>query len=131
MIAALERHVADIRWSRLQEAPLQRGALGGRVLFLGDAAHAMVPTLGQGAAQAIEDGVVAGVVLRRGGTVEDVAAWRDSRVEFVRRFSLEATDTMLPGRDPIAGSIAKRAGVFLDKLRRLHTDVPGPRDFGR
>lgn len=36
-------------------------------MLLGDAAHAMVPTLGQGATQAIEDGVLAGAILRAGG----------------------------------------------------------------
>jgi salicylate hydroxylase len=130
MIAALQRHAADIRWARMQEAPLRRSALGGRVLFLGGAAHAMVPTLGQGATQAIEDGVIAGAVLRRGGTAEDVAAWRDARVEFVRRFSLEASDTLFPGSDPVAGGIAKGSGAFRDRLQRLYTDVPEPGDFG-
>jgi 2-polyprenyl-6-methoxyphenol hydroxylase-like FAD-dependent oxidoreductase len=36
----------------------------GRVALLGDAAHPMTPDLGQGGAQAIEDGVVLGDVLR-------------------------------------------------------------------
>jgi 2-polyprenyl-6-methoxyphenol hydroxylase-like FAD-dependent oxidoreductase len=35
----------------------------GRVTLLGDAAHAMTPNLGQGACQAIEDGVVLGKAL--------------------------------------------------------------------
>ncbi len=94
--------------ARLQSSPLQRSAADGRVLLLGDAAHAMVPTLGQGATQAIEDGVLAGAVLRAGGDVAAVAALRDPRVEFVRRFSLEASDTMLPGSDPVAGRARRR-----------------------
>jgi 2-polyprenyl-6-methoxyphenol hydroxylase-like FAD-dependent oxidoreductase len=37
----------------------------GRVTLLGDAAHPMTPNLGQGAAQALEDAVVLGEMLRR------------------------------------------------------------------
>ena len=37
----------------------------GRVLLIGDAAHATTPHLGQGAAQAVEDGVVLGELLAR------------------------------------------------------------------
>ncbi|MDB5373323.1 MAG: Salicylate hydroxylase [Belnapia sp.] len=131
MVERLAAGVGNIHWARLQEAPLQRTAAAGRVLFLGDAAHAMVPTLGQGATQAIEDGIVAGAVLARGGGAEDVAAWRDTRIEFIRRFSLEATDTMFPGADPVAGSLAKREPDFQAKLRRLYTDVPRPEQFLR
>ena len=123
MIRQHARHPRDMHWARLQVSPLERSAAGGRVLFLGDAAHAMVPTLGQGATQAIEDGVLAGAVLRAGGGVDAVAALRDERVEFVRRFSLEASDTMM-GTDPVAGSRAKMGPEFLAKLRRLYTDVP-------
>lgn len=126
MVDKLVAGAADIHWARLQVAPLERSALGGRVIFLGDAAHAMVPTLGQGATQAIEDGIVAGAILRRGGGAAEIAAWRDARVEFVRAFSLEATDTMFPGADPVAGTLAKMQPPFLGKLRRLYTEVPGP-----
>lgn len=125
MSRMLARHVGELHWARLQSSPLARSALGGRVLFLGDAAHAMVPTLGQGATQAIEDGVLAGAVLRGGGDVAEVARLRDPRVEFVRAFSLEASDTMLPGGDSIAGSRAKMAPEFLAKLRRTYTEIPG------
>jgi 2-polyprenyl-6-methoxyphenol hydroxylase-like FAD-dependent oxidoreductase len=123
MLRETERRIGEIHWARLQVAPLARGTPDGRVLFLGDAAQAMVPTLGQGATQAIEDGVIAGRVLRAGGGVAEVAAARDERVEFVRRFSIEATDTMLPGADPVAGTRAKDGEAFRAKLRRLYTEV--------
>ena len=110
-------------WARLQSAPMLRSAAGGRVLFLGDAAQAMVPTLGQGATQAIEDGVLAGLILGRGGSVVEVAAARDRRVAFVRDFSLAASDTMFPPCDPIAGTRAKAGPDFLAKLRRTYTDI--------
>lgn len=129
MSRKLGRYADRLHWARLQSSPLSRSAAGGRVLLLGDAAHAMVPTLGQGATQAIEDGVLAGAVLRAGGDAAAVAALRDPRVEFVRTFSLEASDTMLPGGDGLAGSRAKMAPAFMAKLRRTYTDVPGPDAF--
>jgi salicylate hydroxylase len=124
MLRQIRDFLPDIHWARLQVAPMSRGGADGRALFLGDAAQAMVPTLGQGATQAIEDGVLAGACLRAGGGVTAIAALRDPRVDFVRRFSIEATDTMLPGTDPAAGTRAKTGPDFLAKLRRLYTDVP-------
>mgnify|MGYP005852431559 CR=1 FL=1 len=126
MLRQIAAHLHEIHWARLQIAPLSRGAKDGRVLFLGDAAQAMVPTLGQGATQAIEDGVLAASVLRAGGGVAGISALRDPRVEFVRRFSVEATDTMMPGTDPVVGTRAKMGEVFRAKLRQLYTDVPAP-----
>ena len=130
MVAAMARLAGEMHWARVQVAPLERSALGGRVLFLGDAAHAMFPTLGQGATQAIEDGAVAGAVLRAGGDAAAIGAWRDARVEFVRRFSEEATDSMLPGADPVALGRDKAGPAFRQRLRQLYTDVPGPGEIG-
>jgi 2-polyprenyl-6-methoxyphenol hydroxylase-like FAD-dependent oxidoreductase len=48
----------------------------GRVTLLGDAAHAMTPNLGQGACQAIEDGVVLARTLKS-GPQDPVAALRE------------------------------------------------------
>jgi salicylate hydroxylase len=44
-------------------------------------------------------------------------------------FSREATDTMLAGADPRAGTILKTERPFQEKLIRLYRDVPlvGPR----
>jgi 2-polyprenyl-6-methoxyphenol hydroxylase-like FAD-dependent oxidoreductase len=125
ILARAREEEQELHWARLQVSPLLRGDATGRVLLLGDAAQAMVPTLGQGATQAIEDGVIAASILRKGGGVKEIAASRDARVEFVRDFSLEATDTML-GADPVAGTLAKSGPEFLAKLKKLYRDVPGP-----
>jgi 2-polyprenyl-6-methoxyphenol hydroxylase-like FAD-dependent oxidoreductase len=55
------------RWSR------------GRVLLVGDAAHATAPTLSQGAAMALEDAVVLAESLRAAGSVEAALAAYESR----------------------------------------------------
>ncbi|HEV7266955.1 MAG TPA: hypothetical protein VGN83_18880 [Falsiroseomonas sp.] len=117
MLHQVEARLVEIHWARSATTPLLRHDDSGRALFLGDAAQAMVPTLGQGATQAVECGVVAAQVLRRGGGARDVAAARDARVAFVRDFSLEASDTL------VAGTRAKMRPEFLDKLRRTYTEV--------
>jgi salicylate hydroxylase len=123
MLRQIEAHLDEIHWARSATIPVLRHAAGGRALFLGDAAQAMVPTLGQGATQAVECGVLAGTVLRRGGGVEEIAAIRDPRVTFVRDFSWEASDTLVPPCDVVAGTRAKGETPFLAKLRRLYTEV--------
>jgi salicylate hydroxylase len=123
MLDKVAANLADIHWARSATAPLLRHDASGRALFLGDAAQAMVPTLGQGATQAVECGVLAAQVLRRGGSVAEIAALRDPRVRFVRDFSLEASDTLAPGVDVVAGTRAKASPDFLAKLRRTYTEV--------
>ncbi|KAJ6512657.1 FAD/NAD(P)-binding domain-containing protein [Mycena sanguinolenta] len=66
-----------------------------RAAILGDAAHATLPTLGQGAAMAIEDAAVLGCLLPSGTTREDVPArleayqeLRKERGDFVRAESI-------------------------------------------
>ncbi len=60
--------IADRPWHR------------GRVVLVGDAVHAVTPHLGQGAAQAIEDGVVLAEELDHHDAVEDAfAAYTDRR----------------------------------------------------
>jgi salicylate hydroxylase len=56
--------------------------------------------------------------------VQSIAAKRDDRIRFVMDFSLEATDTMLAGADPVAGTLRKLERPFQDKLRRLYCDAP-------
>jgi 2-polyprenyl-6-methoxyphenol hydroxylase-like FAD-dependent oxidoreductase len=59
----------------------------GRVTLLGDAAHAMTPNLGQGACQAIEDGVVLGKTLGAGGDpVEALRVYESRRIKRTNGF---------------------------------------------
>ena len=62
-------------------APWHRG----RVVLIGDAAHATTPHCGQGAAQAIEDGIVLAAELRAQATIADALdAFMDRRYERCR-----------------------------------------------
>jgi salicylate hydroxylase len=108
------------------------------VLYLGDAAHGMVPTLGQGATQAIEDAATAATLIeqRYGQGEHDIQSWlteieglRKDRMRFVMEFSLEATDTMLEGADPVSGSRSKNEAPFRNRLRALYNDVGLPLDL--
>lgn len=115
---------AGLGWGPPPDLPLRRTAAGGRVLFLGPAAQGLAPGLGQAESLAIEDGVVAAAVLRRGGGAEDVAAWRNTRAQFARALCGEVLAPILgpgpePGMDPAQAA----------RLRRLFTDIPGPEDF--
>ena len=105
------------------------------VLYLGDAAHGMVPTLGQGANQAIEDACIAAdhiaTAFAAGSRsprewLTAIALERSTRVRFVMDFSLDASDTMLDGADPVAGSLHKTKPDFLAKLSRVYRGGPGP-----
>jgi 2-polyprenyl-6-methoxyphenol hydroxylase-like FAD-dependent oxidoreductase len=77
-------------------APLARWSTG-RVVLLGDAAHATTPGVGQGAAQAIEDAVVLGAELARADEVASALAAYESirrpRAEAVLKMSLKVDRT--------------------------------------
>jgi 2-polyprenyl-6-methoxyphenol hydroxylase-like FAD-dependent oxidoreductase len=74
----------EIVRNRLYDRPVAWGAM--RVTLIGDAAHPMRPTLGQGACQAIEDAVALGNALRIGGDPERaLRRFEGSRAPRVRR----------------------------------------------
>jgi 2-polyprenyl-6-methoxyphenol hydroxylase-like FAD-dependent oxidoreductase len=134
LIGAIERHHPQIHWARLQAGSVRFRSKESGVLLVGDSAHPMVPTLGQGATQAIEDACVVveevSEALARGAPLADVPARiegrRKKRVEFVMDFSREATDSMLAGADPVAGTAKKSGPEFRRKLAELYRDVPLP-----
>jgi salicylate hydroxylase len=138
LIDAVCASAAKIHWSRMQEVSPLFADASSRVLLLGDAAHGMVPTLGQGATQAIEDACLAASQIRAHWLgarrakvpvevpklVQAIATKRVERVRFAMDFSLDATDTMLAGADPVAGTLKKLERPFQEKLRRLYCDAP-------
>jgi salicylate hydroxylase len=134
LIDTICSNVADTHWARMQEHDVLYADPRSPVLYLGDAAHGMVPTLGQGATQAIEDAAVAAGLMVREWTAgrRDPRSWlnaiealRRERMRFTMEFSLEATDTMLEGADPVAGTLHKKQPEFMARLRRLYQEVPG------
>ena len=132
LIDTVCQNVGDTHWARMQEHELLYRAADCNVLYLGDAAHGMVPTLGQGATQALEDASNAAALIterHRGGNrsvadwLAEIEALRRDRMRFVMEFSLQATDTMLAGADPVAGTRHKNEAAFQDKLKALYRDV--------
>jgi 2-polyprenyl-6-methoxyphenol hydroxylase-like FAD-dependent oxidoreductase len=83
----------------------------GRVVLLGDAAHAMTPDLGQGAGQALEDAVVLGAALATTGEVAAALARYDAerrpRTQAVARLSRRT------------GRLAQASGPLTSRLRDL------------
>lgn len=136
LIDTICANVPAIHWARLQESPPLYRDESGHVLFLGDASHGMVPTLGQGATQAVEDACIAADLLVQriassnagGGAVpkalREFEHLRTERVRFVMDFSREASDTLEAGADPVAGARKKLEAPFQRKLERLYRDVP-------
>ena len=119
-------------WARMQESDVRFAEPVRQVLYLGDSAHGMAPTLGQGATQAMEDASCAALLIEaavRAGQHE-VRDWlnaidlaRHERIRFAMELSVRATDTMLQGADPVAGARWKTEDPFIDDLTRLFRDV--------
>ncbi len=137
MVDQLATHIDQVHWARLQETPPLFTAPGGQVLFLGDSAHGMVPTLGQGATQAVEDACTAAHVIRGAlaqgtgrVTPADVAAMtaaiataRGERIEWVMNLSLDATRAMLDGGEPQRDMGRLREPAYRAAFTRLWSDV--------
>ena len=134
LIDAIVRYADRIHWARLQEGSVTYGRKAG-ILLVGDAAHPMVPTLGQGATQACEDACVAVDEIRAAlmageplaSVPERVEARQAERARFVVDLSRRATDTMMAGADPVEGTRWKTEPAFQAELRRLYRDVAMPR----
>ena len=62
--AVLEQVQTTFRWALYDREPLP-GWSKGRLTLLGDAAHPMLPHMGQGANQSIEDGMALATILSR------------------------------------------------------------------
>lgn len=138
LVNAICDNIERIHWARLQEIPTVFGDRYGHVICLGDSAHAMVPTLGQGATQAFEDGCVFASQLRQAvaaardrgdrlnvpALISDFESQRRQRIEFVKNFSWQASDSLLAGSNPRQELQTKTQTPFLQKLAKLYKDTP-------
>lgn len=88
VVGLLEKVESCFWWGLYDRKPLASWT-NGRLALLGDAAHAMLPHLGQGANQAIEDGVALAVLLQGRGPTEIAGVLR--QYEAFRR---ERTDVI-------------------------------------
>lgn len=101
---------AIIKWGLYDRKPLARWS-SGRVTLLGDAAHAMLPFLGMGAAMAIEDGWVLAQMLAQLGDVADAFSGyqarripRTSEVHHASKIQGEVTQGLDPDDFALAGA---------------------------
>ena len=128
----------ELHWARLQESPLCLREDDANILYLGDSSNGMVPTLGQGATQAMESTCAALTIIRTLAAAGryDPDLWlytitkaREARLRFVMDFSLEASDTLLAGSDPVSGTLKKTEAPFQAKLSKLYNDFSVPSDL--
>ena len=93
---------SSIKWGIFDRTPMAQWA-NGRVTLLGDAAHAMLPFLGMGAAMAIEDGMILARALEAEGSVKEAfaryEAARKPRTALVHEKSVEQGN-LTQSRDP-------------------------------
>jgi salicylate hydroxylase len=79
-------------WALFDRTPLERWSAG-RVTILGDACHAMLPFMAQGAAMAIEDGATLAACLAGGGADVAAALRRYERLRVPRTSRIHAMST--------------------------------------
>ncbi|MEM8726403.1 MAG: FAD-dependent monooxygenase [Pseudomonadota bacterium] len=101
---------AIIKWGLYDRAPLDTWS-DGHVTMLGDAAHAMLPFLGMGAAMAVEDGYVLAQMLSRHDDVADALVQyeqrripRTSEVHHASKVQGEITQSIDPDNFALAGA---------------------------
>jgi len=117
---------AIIKWGLYDRAPLPRWSEG-RVTMLGDAAHAMLPFLGMGAAMAIEDGyVLARMLVRHGDIAAALDAYearripRTAEVHEASKRQGEITQSIDPDHFALAGApVNNRAMMEFDPTADL------------
>ncbi len=132
---AIARQADGLHWARAQEIEPLFHDPSGTILYIGDAAHAMCPTLGQGATMALEDAAALVSLLRAAsgtGLLQAARisrafrALREERVHSVKRFSWDASDTLLFGADPWEDNRRKASPEYLARFKGLYTDTALP-----
>ncbi|MGH2588545.1 MAG: FAD-dependent monooxygenase, partial [Dehalococcoidia bacterium] len=122
--AIIARVDTTFRWGLYDREPLPRWTRG-RLTLLGDAAHPMLPHVGQGANQAIEDGVALAAVLCNAGRAtvpeallvyESVRRERTARVQRFARVNGARYDAgggdLSTRNSQLAGQSRERAWIW-------------------
>jgi 2-polyprenyl-6-methoxyphenol hydroxylase-like FAD-dependent oxidoreductase len=102
---------SDIRWLEIFDREPKSRWGDGRVTLLGDAAHAMLPTMAQGACQSMEDGVVLGKCFAaESDPVAALRAYETRRIERATGYVLHSRRIARMGgsRNAIACAIRDR-----------------------
>ncbi|KAL4768214.1 2-polyprenyl-6-methoxyphenol hydroxylase [Aspergillus nidulans var. acristatus] len=99
-VTSIFKHSRDLGLWQLRDIDPLRAWYRGRVLLIGDAAHAMLPTQGQGASQAIEDAEALGAFFAEqvdspsleeiGPIFEEVHRSRHNRAGLIQAYSRQA-----------------------------------------
>ena len=125
-LAALERDdeviCSAMEWMELGQL------YAGRVVLVGDAAHASSPMMGQGGCMAMEDACVLAQELRAAAAVEDALASyvrrRKARVEWVQRQSMTLANLLTASSEARSDMLRERGTqVMRDRFGPL---VPSP-----
>lgn len=115
-----------IKWGLYDRAPLASWSQS-RVTLLGDAAHAMLPFLGMGAAMAVEDGYVLAQMLARNAHMAKALAEYEARriprtaeVHLASKVQGEITQGIDPDNFALAGApVNNRAMMEFDPTREF------------
>ncbi|HVT19829.1 MAG TPA: NAD(P)/FAD-dependent oxidoreductase [Mycobacteriales bacterium] len=105
-IAALTPAASLGQWLARDRRPT-RHVIGDRVVAIGDAAHPMLPCIGQGACTSIEDGVALAVALRSGSVEAGLRSYRRTRLPIsVVRVATAHFACTLRRPSPVATAVA-------------------------
>ncbi|KAJ5340078.1 hypothetical protein N7452_006806 [Penicillium brevicompactum] len=126
-VTRIFRHSVDLGLWQLRDMDPLKIWHRGRVILIGDAAHAMLPTQGQGASQAIEDSEALGSFFEGihespafqdlSTILEDVFQSRHSRVSSIQAYSREAAK---PGTAQGNKSVTMNPEQFMDFNCQYH-----------
>jgi 2-polyprenyl-6-methoxyphenol hydroxylase-like FAD-dependent oxidoreductase len=106
---------AEVHRAKLEEVPA-KNYIADRLVLIGDAAHALSPSMAQGAAMGIEDALVLAECLASGAAVDDALSnfhrRRQTRVEWVRKQS-HARDGLRTAPDLVRNLLLRSVGTRL------------------
>lgn len=105
-VAALTPVESLGQWQARDRRPTRR-MIGDRIVAIGDAAHPMLPCIGQGACTSIEDGVAIAIALRDGSVQAALSDYRRRRLPVTRvRVATAHFACMLRKPSPVATAVA-------------------------